>query len=137
MLNLSIPWKKSKKKQSQHKFFLFFNNVLGVLTLIIGKQILILKCKTKVISHLEWFFTYLTSEGHSRSNINIPNRRQYNDDDIHPDSWNASDERFMRYKHICNLEQLCCEEWIWQHKFWEKKVQHKFSSSWIMSQESF
>ena len=55
MLNLSIQWKKSLKKQSQHKFFLFFNNVLGVLTLIIGKQILILKCKTKVISHLEWF----------------------------------------------------------------------------------
>ena len=42
----------------------------------------------------------MTSEGHLRSNINIPNRRQFNDDDIHLESWNASDERFLIYEHI-------------------------------------
>ena len=32
--------------------------------------------------------------------FDLPNRRQYNDNDIHPQSWNTSDERFLRYKHI-------------------------------------
>ena len=45
-----------KEWVSPHKICLFFNNVLGVLTLINEfKKILIRKCKTKVISHLERF----------------------------------------------------------------------------------
>ena len=61
------------------------------------KQILIRK---EVISHLEWFLPIWPWFDLIRSNINIPNQRQYNDNDIHPRSWNASDERFRRYKHM-------------------------------------
>ena len=96
-------WKNSSKKQSPHKNFLFFNNVLGVLTHIIGKQILIIKCKTKVISHLEWFLPIWPWFDLRRS---LKVKYKYPKSKAIQWWWyssivmKCSDERFLRYDHI-------------------------------------